>query len=83
MKNYINSITKRFLINEANNMDASASIQIVREMLSAVKPSSKKDGNRIKIALEQLGSIRRQVRKLNETINGLEEQLKVLQEKKE
>ena len=47
-----------------------------------MKDLSKKDGNRIKIALEQLNNVRRQVRKLHETIDGLEEQLKVLQEDK-
>ena len=68
---------------EGVSPDVSAALQVVREMITSVKPSSKKDGNRIKVALEQLNNVRRQVRKLHETINKLEEQLEVLQEKKE
>ena len=82
MKNYIDKLTKRFIIKEGVSPDVSAALQVVREMLTSVRPSSKKDGNRIKIALEQLNNVRRQVRKLHETINGLEEQLKILQEDK-
>ena len=77
----LNKITKSFLLNEefsANNY--SYSLQAIEDNLKSIKVSSKKDKNRISLALEQTRKMKSHLRRLEEKINHLEEQLQVLNE---
>jgi len=89
MKNQLDKITKRFLLNEEYDPTTLSSIQSIFEMLSTLRILSQRDTNRVEIAKEQLVKVRRQVKRiqernktLEEQVTTLEEQLKVLEETK-
>ncbi len=77
----LNKITKSFLLNEEFSASGySYSLQAIEDNLRSVKVSSKKDKNRISLALEQTRKMKSHLRKLEEKITHLEEQLQVLNE---
>jgi len=71
------------MLNEANKTSPASAIQAIREALSSLNPSSLRDRNRIYLALEQLGSVRRYVKSLTEEVSNLKEQLTLLEENKD
>ena len=83
MKN-LNWITKKFLLNEDYNIsNFGHALQAIVDNLRLIKTHSKRDANRIQLALEQASKIKKHVNKLNEKISHLEEQLRVLNEEQE
>jgi hypothetical protein len=81
MKIDFNGMTRRFLMGEGNkSANPNALIQAVSEALGSLKPSSKRDQNKIAVAKGQLKEITRSFRKLQEQVNLLEEKLVVLEE---
>ncbi len=83
MKN-LNWITKKLLLNEDYNIsNFGHSLQAIVDNLRLIKVASKRDANRIQLALEQASKIKKHVNKLNEKISHLEEQLRMLNEEKE
>ena len=83
MKN-LNWITKKLLLNEDYNIsNFGHSQQAIVDNLRLIKVASKRDANRIQLALEQASKIKKHVNKLNEKISHLEEQLRMLNEEKE
>jgi len=82
MKNIINKVTKKLILNEAFKFDAQASVQALTDIISSIRVTNKRDNNRISLAKEHLRGIKRHLRSLNERIESLEEELKILTEDK-
>lgn len=82
MKKDFFKIVKDFIINEGKAPHVNSYIQSLSEMLEFFAPKTVSDMRRLEIAKENLMNIRRHVRKMEEKVSMLEEQLKVLQEEK-
>ena len=82
MKELLNRISKSFLLNEAMKFDTMASIQALQDVFENIRPTNKRDRNRISLAKEHLRGIKRHLRSLNERIGSLEEELNLLKEEK-
>jgi len=82
MKSFLDKVTKKFILGEALNFDAQASIQALTDIVSSIRTTNKRDSNRISLAKEHLRGIKRQMRSLNEKIGSLEEELNLLKEEK-
>ncbi len=80
--NFLNSLTKKFLLGESNKPDGMSYIESVREILNNIKPTTKSDRNRVSIAKNHMVEVRKAYRRLNERVSLLEEQLSVLEEKR-
>mgnify|MGYP003643291336 CR=1 FL=1 len=78
----LNKLTKKFLLNEELKVNAGASVQALYDIVSSIRVTNKRDGNRISLAKEHLRGIKRQLRSLNERVVSLEEELKILNEDK-
>ena len=73
---------KKFLLNEAFNIDAQASVQALSDIVSSIRVTNKRDTNRLKLAKEHIRGIKRQMKSLNEKIDSLEQELNLLKEEK-
>ena len=82
MKSILDKVTKRFILGEALNFDAAASVQALSDIVSSIRITNKRDSNRISLAKEHLRGIKRQMRSLNEKIGSLEQELNLLKEEK-
>ncbi len=82
MKNLLNKVTKKLLLNESFTFDAQASIQALTDIVSSIRVTNKRDTNRLKLAKEHIRGIKRQMKTLNERVNSLEEELNLLKEEK-
>tara|TARA_E500000331_G_scaffold357526_1_gene419538 strand:+ start:5327 stop:5575 length:249 start_codon:yes stop_codon:yes gene_type:complete len=82
MKSILDKVTRKFILGEALNFDAQASIQALTDIVSSIRTTNKRDSNRISLAKEHLRGIKRQIRSLNERVVNLEEQLNLLNEEK-
>jgi hypothetical protein len=82
----LDSIHKTFqLIREgAQNMpDPLSYVSVIAEILERLRPSSQRDRRLLEVARSHLTEIGRQVRRLNEQLAVLQEQVTVLTEEKE
>ena len=75
-------MTREFLLGESQAPSLASYIQSVSEVLEAITPRSKRDSLRIETAKANLKEVRRHSRRLQEKVNLLEEQVKVLEESK-
>tara|TARA_R100000805_G_C3496361_1_gene28263 strand:+ start:167 stop:415 length:249 start_codon:yes stop_codon:yes gene_type:complete len=82
MKNFLNNLTKNFILNETLKVDPSASVQALYDIVSNIRVTNKRDTNRISLAKEHLRGIKRHLRSLNERIDSLETELNLLKEEK-
>tara|TARA_Y100000114_G_scaffold151467_1_gene168237 strand:+ start:93 stop:359 length:267 start_codon:yes stop_codon:yes gene_type:complete len=74
-------MTKKFIMNEGRQqVNWQALVQSIDEALSSIRSGSLRDSRRIELAKHNLKEIRRHLRKANERIETLEEQLRVLEE---
>ncbi len=76
-------MTREFLLGERRAPSLGSYIQSVSEVLESITPRSRTDERRIEIAKESLKEVRRCSRRLQERVNVLEEQVKILGENKE
>ena len=83
MKSFLRTVTKKFLLKEAHSVGAVAYIQSLTDLVEQIRPSSKRDSNRLQLAKEQIYKLKRHFRKMEEHVSNLEEQLRVLEENKE
>jgi septation ring formation regulator EzrA len=83
MSNFLNTITKSFILNEAKTSSPLSYLQSLTDLVETIKPKSKRDANRLSLAKEQVGHLRRHFRRMEEKISHLEEKLNLLEEKKE
>ena len=82
MKNILNQVTKKLILNEAFNFDAQASLQALSDIVSSIRVTNKTDTNRLKVAKDHIRGIKRQMKTLNEKIESLESELNLLKEEK-
>lgn len=69
-------IVKDFIVNEGYNPpDGLAYIQSVDEVLSNITPRTRTDERRLMVAKESLKNLRRELRRLQERVKVLEEDL--------
>ena len=81
MKINFNDMTRRFLLNEGKKqINANALLQALQEALSTIRPSTRRDENKIAVAKKHLKEITLSFRRLQEQVNILEERLQVLEE---
>lgn len=73
-------ITREFLIGERVSPDWKAYIQSIEEALSNIRIGSQRDSRRVSMARESLQEIKRYLRRMEERVNTLEEELRVLEE---
>ena len=78
----LNRITRRFLLGEgsAKAVNPQALLQAINEALSTLRPSSRRDENRIAVAKRHLREVTLSFKRLQEKVNTLEEKLQVLEE---
>jgi len=75
-------MTREFLLGESKPPSLASYIQSISEVLQAVSPRSRTDERRIEMAKSSLKEVRRHTRRLQERVNLLGEQVKVLEESK-
>ena len=80
MKTNFNDMTRRFLMSEGKDENIMTYIQSIMETLDNLTPRTKTDFYRLDVAKKHIREIRKASRRLNERINKLEEQVKVLEE---
>ena len=78
----LNRITKAFLMNENLQIDASASLQALSDIVTSIRVTNKRDTGRLKLAKEHIRGIKRQLRSLNEHVESLEKEINLLKEEK-
>ena len=74
-------MTRRFLT-EGQTPSVASFIQSLEEVLGKLRPKSRTDERRVEIAKSHLKEIRRSVRRLQNEVTLLQEQLQVLEEAK-
>jgi hypothetical protein len=81
MKIDFNAMTRKFLMGEGKQeISPSALLQALSEVLSTIKPATRRDENKIAVARNHLHEVTRSFRRLQEQVNVLEEKLQVLEE---
>ena len=74
-------MTRKFIVNEGKQqVNWQALVQSIEEALSSIRTSSLRDNRRVELAKHNLREIKRHLRKANERIETLEEQLRILEE---
>ena len=79
----LNTLTRAFLVNEGSQPGVPSYIQSIEETLSNLSPKTKSDARRIEVAKKHLREVRRQTRRLEESVVNLEDKLKLLEESSE
>jgi len=81
MKVNFNDMTRKFLLGEGKKqINPHALLQALQEALSTIRPSTRRDQNKIEVAKKHLKEITLSFRRLQEQVNILEERLQVLEE---
>ena len=80
MNSFLNKVTKKILLNESFSNGPAAYFQSMQDLISKVKPNSKRDSHRLGLVSENLSNLKSHFRRLEEKVVRLEEELKVLQE---
>lgn len=75
-------IARALLLNEKVAPSLGSYIQALAEDLANISPKTLVDSRRLEMAKENLLNIKRHSRRLEERISSLEEEIKVLQEKR-
>lgn len=74
-------MTRKFIMNEGKQqVNWQALVQSIEEALSSIRTSSVRDTRRVELAKHNIKEIKRHLRKANERIETLEEQLRILEE---
>ena len=76
----LRKMTREFLLGENKGPDWKAYIQSIEEALGSIRIRSQRDGRRVDLARHNLKEIKRHLRRMEERVFSLEEQLKVLEE---
>ncbi len=79
----LNKLTRSFLVSEGSQPSVHSYIQSIAEVLSNLNPKTKADARRIEIAKKHLREVKLKTRRLEESVNNLEEKLKLLEESSE
>ncbi len=73
-------MTRDFIINEAQGPSVISYLQSLAEALEAMRPGTLADSRRLEVAKENLLNVKRHVKRLEEKVSFLEEEMKILQE---
>jgi polyhydroxyalkanoate synthesis regulator phasin len=76
-------MTREFLLGESSSPSMASYVQSISEVLQSITPRSRRDERRIEIASANLKEVGRHMRRLQERVSVLEEQVKILDENKE
>ena len=77
----LRKMTRQFLMNEGKQqVKWQTLVQSVEEALSSIRTGSLRHTRRVELARHNLKEIKRHLRKANERIDTLEEQLRILEE---
>jgi chromosome segregation ATPase len=78
----LRTMAKRFIMNEGVKklVDWKSLVQSIDESLSSLNPKSLRDSRRIELARHNLKEVKSHLRRANERVATLEEQLRVLEE---
>lgn len=77
----LRTMTRRFIMNEGKQqVKWQTLVQSIEEALSSIRTSSVRDSRRVELAKHNIKEIKRHLRKANERIETLEEQLRILEE---
>ena len=77
-----NKMTREFLLNEGEVPEIDVYLQSLKENLKAMNPKTVSGQRRLRMAQKNLNEIGRQVRRMNNRIHTLEEQVTILEENK-
>lgn len=75
-------MTRRFMLGEVQRPSIYSYLQSISEVLDSINPRTQRDSRKVEMARTNLQEVKRQFRRMNERLNVLEEQLKVLEENK-
>jgi chromosome segregation ATPase len=78
----LRTMAKRFIMNEGVKklVDWKSLVQSIDESLSSLNPKSLRDSRRIELARHNLKEVKSHLRRANDRVATLEEQLRVLEE---
>ena len=77
----LRKMAREFVLNEGKKViNWQTLVQSVDEALSGIRTSSLRDSRRVELAKHNLKEIKRHLRRANEKIETLEEQLRILEE---
>jgi polyhydroxyalkanoate synthesis regulator phasin len=78
----LRTMTKRFIMSEGAKrlVDWKSLVQSIDEALSSLNPKSLRDSRRIELARHNLKEVKSHLRRANERVATLEEQLRILEE---
>tara|TARA_R110001592_G_scaffold322053_1_gene600901 strand:+ start:1604 stop:1873 length:270 start_codon:yes stop_codon:yes gene_type:complete len=78
----LRTMAKRFIMNEGVKklVDWKSLVQSIDETLSSLNPKSLRDSRRIELAKHNLKEVKNHLRRANERVDTLEEQLRILEE---
>ena len=78
----LRTMTKRFIMSEGAKklVDWKSLVQSIDEALSSLNPKSLRDSRRIELARHNLKEVKSHLRRANDRVATLEEQLRVLEE---
>lgn len=78
----LRTMAKRFIMNEGVKklVDWKSLVQSIDESLSSLNPKSLRDSRRIELARHNLKEVKSHLRRANERVATLEEQLRILEE---
>lgn len=83
MKIDLDSLTKRFIINEGVGPTLESLVQVLHESINGLKPRTRQEEKRYEVMRHQIKEIRRSARRMTERNNLLEEENRTLQENSE
>jgi len=83
MSDFLNQVTKGFLLNEVRTTSPLSYIQSLSDLVEVINPTTKRDKTRLSLAKEQISHLRRHFRHMEEKISHLEEKLDLLEENRE
>lgn len=79
----LDRLTKKFILGESISPPSLFTyIQALQETISNIRPKTVSDSRRLEMAKSQLKEIRKFSKKLQERVDTLEEQVKLLEEEK-
>tara|TARA_Y100000310_G_scaffold177962_1_gene177963 strand:- start:837 stop:1094 length:258 start_codon:yes stop_codon:yes gene_type:complete len=82
MKLDLNSLTRKFIVNEGVGPTLNSWIQSLSENINALRPRSLSEERRVEVMKHSLAELRRTARRMHDKIKMLEEQVNILQEDK-
>jgi len=78
----LNNLTKRFILTEGQAPTINSWLQGLTDNIKSLRPSTVTDSRRVEVIKHQITELRRCSRRMQEEINGLKEQVLLLQENK-